>query len=147
MSTWIKAGFWEKLCKNCKGYKGWLNLDQFVKDNAGPSYKVYTALLTQEGTNPPVATVFENTIGNIVWTRNFAGFYSATLPGAFTLGKTFVSSWLNYKNSSASITTCATDTIDECSFYTYYDNVPVAYPGTLFDLGGDGLFVEIRVYP
>ena len=34
MSTWIKAGFWEKLCVPCKGYKGWLNLTKFVQDTA-----------------------------------------------------------------------------------------------------------------
>ena len=36
MATWIKAGFWEKLCKPCQGYKGWLNLTQFVEDLAVP---------------------------------------------------------------------------------------------------------------
>jgi hypothetical protein len=30
MATFIKAGFWEKTCNPCNGYKGWLNLDQFV---------------------------------------------------------------------------------------------------------------------
>ena len=30
MPTFIKAGFWEQNCKTCPGYKGWLNLDQFV---------------------------------------------------------------------------------------------------------------------
>lgn len=34
MATWIKAGFWEELCKPCKGYKGWLNLTEFVKSIA-----------------------------------------------------------------------------------------------------------------
>lgn len=31
MTTFIKAGFWEQLCKPCKGYKGWLNLDELIK--------------------------------------------------------------------------------------------------------------------
>ena len=31
MATWIKAGFWEQLCVPCKGYKGWLNLDELIK--------------------------------------------------------------------------------------------------------------------
>ncbi len=35
MPTFIKAGFWEQLCKPCKGYKGWLNLDEFVAARAG----------------------------------------------------------------------------------------------------------------
>lgn len=30
MPTFIKAGFWEKTCATCKGYNGWLNLDQFM---------------------------------------------------------------------------------------------------------------------
>jgi len=36
MATFIKAGFWEKLCKPCTGYKGWLNLDQLIESIAGP---------------------------------------------------------------------------------------------------------------
>lgn len=34
MPTFIKAGFWEQLCKPCKGYKGWLNLDQLIQSVA-----------------------------------------------------------------------------------------------------------------
>ena len=51
-------------------------------------YKVYTALLTQSGTDAPIATVLENTIGDIVWSRADAGIYTGTLNGAFTLDKT-----------------------------------------------------------
>lgn len=35
MATWIKAGFWEQLCKPCQGYKGWLNLDKLITDTVG----------------------------------------------------------------------------------------------------------------
>jgi hypothetical protein len=31
-----------------------------------PKYKVYTALLTQSGTNAPVATVLDNTLGEVI---------------------------------------------------------------------------------
>jgi hypothetical protein len=31
MPTFIKAGFWEQLCAQCRGYKGWLNLDELIK--------------------------------------------------------------------------------------------------------------------
>ena len=42
-------------------------------------YKVYTALLSQTGTDAPVATVLENTLGyDIVWSRLNAGGYLAT---------------------------------------------------------------------
>lgn len=53
-------------------------------------YKVYTALLTQVGTDAPTATVLENTIGAIVWSRTTIGGYFATLSGAFITDKTSV---------------------------------------------------------
>lgn len=54
-------------------------------------YKVYTALLTQSGTDAPVATVLENTLGDIVWNYENVGQYRATLSDAFTLNKTYFS--------------------------------------------------------
>lgn len=53
-------------------------------------YKVYSALLSQSGTSAPTATVLENTIGSLVWSRTSTGYYKATLTGAFTLNKTLV---------------------------------------------------------
>ena len=55
-----------------------------------PKYKVYTALLTQSGTDAPVATVLENTLGDIVWSYASIGTYNAALEGAFILNKTSV---------------------------------------------------------
>ncbi len=54
-----------------------------------PAYKVYTALLTQSGTDAPVATVLENTLGGeVVWSRVGVGIYSAILANAFTADNT-----------------------------------------------------------
>lgn len=59
----------------------------------GGSYLKYVALLSQSGTDAPVATVLENTLGGtVVWTRNDAGDYTGTLVGAFPVGKTFCAS-------------------------------------------------------
>lgn len=59
-------------------------------------YKVYTALLTQSGTDAPVATVLENTLGGtLVWTRDTTGQYTGTLNGAFTENKTFITTQFN----------------------------------------------------
>lgn len=52
-------------------------------------YKKYIALMTQTGTAAPTVIVLENTIGNIVWTRDSTGIYEGTLTGAFTLDKTY----------------------------------------------------------
>jgi hypothetical protein len=53
-------------------------------------YKSYTALLTQTEENDPVATILENTIGDIVWTRLGAGSYLATSDNLFTENKTTI---------------------------------------------------------
>ena len=47
--------------------------------------KVYRALLTQTNTDPPTATVLENTLGGtVVWTYNAEGTYIGTLADAFS---------------------------------------------------------------
>lgn len=54
MPTFIKAGFWETLCQKCTGYKGWLNLDKLIESKIPqPTYRVYTALLTQSNGDGP----------------------------------------------------------------------------------------------
>jgi hypothetical protein len=55
-------------------------------------YTLYTALLTQTGTNAPVATVLQNTTGGtLTWTRQSAGNYTVTASSAlFTANKTIV---------------------------------------------------------
>jgi hypothetical protein len=53
-------------------------------------YKVYTALLTQSGTEAPVATVLENTLGGeVVWSYVGVGDYRGTLSNTFTENKTY----------------------------------------------------------
>lgn len=71
MATFIKAGFWEQLCKPCKGYKGWLNLDDFVNSRvvpgppgpqgpAGPS----GSLFAQTGNSTIITGTTESTLIN-----------------------------------------------------------------------------------
>jgi hypothetical protein len=67
----------------------WYTMQDIIDSvKVGPSYLIYTALITQTGTAAPTAVVLENTIGNIVWTRADTGDYRATLAGAFPLNKT-----------------------------------------------------------
>lgn len=66
-----------------------LTSTDWIKVGSTTSYQVYTALLTQVGTSAPTAIVLENTIGNIVWSRNTVGVYAGTLVGAFTANKSF----------------------------------------------------------
>jgi hypothetical protein len=61
---------------------------QDIADLAPRSYLVYTALLTQTGANAPVATVLENTIGNITWGYFGYGNYTANSSNLFGDGST-----------------------------------------------------------
>lgn len=148
MATFIKAGFWEKLCKPCKGYKGWLNLDEFVKENSGgPSYKVYTALLSQSGTDAPVATILENTLGGTpVWTRTGAGYYVCTLNGAFTPNKTFCSAITGPVWGQGTLASqFGINDSDKCELSCFASST-----GAGTDIGNypeSDTSVEIRVYP
>lgn len=102
-------------------------------------YKVYTALLTQSGTDVPVANVLENTIGDIVWTRDNTGVYVATLNGAFITSKTYITTYLNGNTGNANYT--QTQYIDEDLFYLY------SLDSTYTTIDADDIMgIEIRVY-
>jgi hypothetical protein len=65
-------------------------LNEFV-GSGGSAFAVYTALLSQAGTDAPAATVLQNTLaGAPVWSRVSGGVYRATLAGAFPAGKVVV---------------------------------------------------------
>ncbi len=59
-----------------------------VDGGGGASYLVYTALLSQSGTDAPVATVLENTLGgSVTWSYDSAGTYSFAMPSATPTNK------------------------------------------------------------
>jgi len=73
MPTFIKAGFWEKLCVPCRGYKGWLNLDEFVNSRVvpgpegpqGPPGPTGTnGLFAQTGNSTIITGITESTLIN-----------------------------------------------------------------------------------
>jgi hypothetical protein len=61
MPTFIKAGFWEQLCKPCKGYKGWLNLDEFVNSRVVPGPPGPTGPQGPTGPTGPATGLFAQT--------------------------------------------------------------------------------------
>ena len=108
-------------------------------ESMGRPYKVYTALLTQTGTNAPVATVLENTLGgDIVWSRNSEGDYSLTLTGAFILDKTY---YTIHNNSNP---------LQYDLYFTSGDINTMTIYSTFYGVAADEAFyftpIEIRVY-
>ncbi len=109
--------------------------------------KVYVALLTQSGTDAPVATVLKNTLGGtIVWTRDSAGIYFGTLVGAFAGNVLFYIPELQVGlgadegglNSKVDINKVDDDTI---RIYTTNSS------GTTDDAIGNSTSLKIEVYP
>lgn len=99
-------------------------------------YKVYTALLTQVASANPVATILENSIGNIVWARTGAGVYTATLVGAFIVDKTVVFFNDTFDNVAAPATIV----------WTSVDVITLTTSAIDNELVNEASMVEIRVY-
>lgn len=124
---------------------------------AGTSYKKYTALLTQTGTDAPVATVLENTLGGTpVWTRTALGVYRITLTGTFTENKTLVEGFGNsdgtagiYKptfgGTMGAYTLIRVDA-NYIQLQTYNDTITGQLEFSAI-LGVNSIPIEIRVYP
>lgn len=104
------------------------------------SYTVYAALITQSGTDAPVATILENTLsGEIIWSRNSTGSYRGLLTGEFPL-------------NSVAMFTGGQRTFPDTTIRTGRSNDNEVFITTNFQSGTldsilQNTFVEIRVYP
>lgn len=84
-------------------------------------YKIWAGTLNQSGTSAPSPIVYENTIGDIVWTRITNGMYWGTLTGAFPEAKTYLSitpssptgSYSIYRNGDNVIVVQTKETLSE----------------------------------
>ena len=131
-----------------KGMASWT-----ASSSSSASYLVYTALLTQSGTDAPVATVLENTLGGTVsYTRDASGVYNCVATGLLTVGKTVIiaPTFLGTTNApypDALNINYNSLTLNGFSFTTFIDGINE----TASDLSGNGnatkFPIEIRVYP
>jgi hypothetical protein len=143
MSIFIKAGLW---IEKQVGYKGEFNLTRYITDliassPSGSTYKVYTALLNQTGTNDPVATILENTLGeNINWSYANVGIYLGTIINSIDMNKTGV---LTANNVEDALFTTFVNSTTEFEIRT--KNLHTGTPVFVNDYLNQTL-VEIRVY-
>jgi hypothetical protein len=110
-------------------------------NSAAEAPKVYRALLTQSGTNAPVATVLENTLGGtLVWSRLNQGVYRGTLTGAFPASKCFIARVLD-----------AGSEVDSSFVIAQRDSSDTVQVRQMIDVdtvdGLTGIPFEILVYP
>lgn len=113
------------------------DLANFVKP-----YKNYVALLSQTGSADPTANIFENTIGNIVWTHDSNGTYIGTLTDAFTLDYSFVLITPNANVIDTPLFSANFLDVDRIVVYTYDISTSTYTDGLLQNTP-----IEIRVYP
>lgn len=116
------------------------------------SYKSYSALLTQSGTNDPTVKILKNEIGDIVWTYwgPQEGFVKGTLTGAFPADKTVVI----VANNREGITRASERNDDNTVYiFSHRGKVTVSSLGEetiVLPKGVNGglidTFVEVRVY-
>ena len=110
----------------------------------GVGVKVYRALLTQTGTDAPVATVLENTLGGTpVWERSTFGTYTLTLTGAFVGQVVPINT--SGKFAGDALSAMVGDRTDDNTYtlYTYYSaDLTLVSDDVLFNT-----YVEIPVYP
>lgn len=114
-----------------------------INNNPGyiPTYKVYSALVSQIGTSDPTAIILENTLGVIpTWGRTNVGDYFVQAIGKFTLDKTTIS--IGIPNFSLFISAPALPIVDQ-------DTLRLVTKSAL-DVSTDSrlkkTFIEIRVY-
>lgn len=106
-------------------------------------YRVYTAIITQTGTDDPVANVLENTFGGAIsWTRlGSKGEYQGALTGAFIDLKTAPSTYINMVGGVAKLTRIYRNDDDTINIRT--TDLAGSYEDDILD----GSFtIEIRVY-
>ena len=115
-----------------------------------PSYKVYSALLTQTGTADPVVTVVTNTLGTVTIARDSPGRYSVTTSGLFTLNKTVIS--INTITTSAGPYGGYTGFTNSGSTNVFYIDTAkvIGSGGSIPGTGADNVWLrtplEIKVY-
>ena len=76
--------------------------ERTIKMSGQRPYDVYTALITQSGSDAPVATVLENTFNtSLTWTRTGTGTYSIGATGSFPVSGTFCHATMHSVNQGS----------------------------------------------
>jgi len=116
-------------------------LNPIINTGSSRPYKVYTALLTQIGTNNPTIDILENTLTTpLTLTRLSVGSYLLAGTEAFPLDKTFIGI-CNKTNSSTLNLTLQQNNFDNSNILITTKNGTISSDNMLFKTP-----LEIRVY-
>jgi len=144
----MKINYTEKTWEDLLKYVGKFLFNPFATSEAlnrlkvgqTPTYKKYVALLTQEGTDAPVSTVLENTIGEVVFQRVNNGDYLIS-SDEFVEGKTTISINNHFMGDNKSAQFLQTNDYQLYELITFNSDDLTHVDGVLNDT-----LLEIRVY-
>lgn len=105
-------------------------------------YKAYVAKISQTGTAAPTVTVLENTIGDIVWTRDAVGSYIATLSEAFSENTVLMQERLVFYSTNLHTVICSLFRMSS----SVLNLTSFVVEGANADDELDETIIEIRVY-
>lgn len=115
-----------------------IDTDLAVNGEVTPLWpKIYTALLSQSGSNDPTVVELQNTIGTIIWTRIGPGEYLGTGAGAFSTQDKVLCLSGNNDSDSTSLKWNSPDDVFLMSFDSTHAPIDAVLNYTT---------VEIRVY-
>ncbi len=138
---------WSHISKSLKDF-GEL-ISPYITSSYTPSYKVYSALLTQVDDNAPVVTVLENTLGANVdcWYNNVGNYYFESF-GTFVEGKTTVTLGPLKGNTWGEVSQTFATYPDQIFILTFRVNTDNNMPSSLEPQNDvlENTFIEIRVY-
>ena len=120
-----------------------------INSTGGRPYTSYTALLSQTGTNAPVATILENTTGNtIVWTRTNTGMYRGTWGTAVSdVNKLYFAPAFGQLKNQTVVINIYSATTTQFQLSTQDTQGGALGTGVLADEALLRTGVEIRIYP
>ena len=106
--------------------------------------KVYKALLNQSGTNAPVATVLQNSLGAVpTYGYTTTGLFTFTATGLLTLNKTVIYFGSNISTDDVDAAFIQSNSLDEDGFvFSTLDNSTFAWNGVLREI-----MITVEVYP
>lgn len=121
-------------------------VDVWVLSNPNPKYKVYSALLSQTGTGNPIATVLENTLGEITFVRTAPGIYEINSSDLFTENKTIIFTSNFNDGDLAQYWVTSTNWDSSSKIYLQTMNFSGTIVPQQIDFSSPNNSIEIRVY-
>lgn len=155
MPTFIKPGFWQTTCNPCNGYKGWLNLDQFL---GGTGTSGTSGITGTAGTSGGSGTAGSSGTTGLSGSSGSSGRsgtsglsgdrYKSNIVGSFTLGTTTsftIGTGLAYTPAQDVIISYDNDNHEVCNVVSYNSGTGAMVIGPPVTVVGSGTYTGMVI--